>query len=107
MGGTTDDIPIPRTSFTSMLSMANKLRKRTPYSSTVCVLIVATRQCAINLVYLAVESDSAPGASAPYRPSTVFVFPTSSKRSIVSYLAHSAADQSLDTGISLDLQEPA
>ena len=46
IGGTTEEITMPLTSATFKPSMANRLRKSTPYSSTVCDLLVVTRQWA-------------------------------------------------------------
>src|SRR5579864_855105 len=80
MGGTTEETMIPRTSAASTFPMANRLRKRTPYSSTVCVITVATRQCAISRGAVALPAN--PGAVFSYTPRTVFVLPTSRTRSI-------------------------
>src|SRR6478609_5089268 len=40
MGGTTEEIMIPLTSAASTSPMANRLRKRTPYSSTASTVLV-------------------------------------------------------------------
>src|SRR4249920_169799 len=81
MGGTTEEMMIPLTSAASTLPMANRLRKRTPYSSTVWVITVATRQCASRREGELLPAK--PGATVSYTPSTVFVLPTSRTRSIV------------------------
>src|SRR5206468_2095295 len=70
---------IPRTSATSTFPMAKRLRKRTPYSSTVCVITVATRQWAISRG--AVVLPAKPEALFSYTPNTVLVLPTSRTRS--------------------------
>src|ERR1700674_5252816 len=68
--------------------MANRLRKSTPYSSTVCVATVATRQFATSN---SERGDSASAVLLPAgvvfvtgvkTPSTVLVLPTSRTRSI-------------------------
>src|SRR5215471_14116938 len=71
---------MPRTSPASTFPMANRLRKSTPYSSTVWVLMVATRQWAISrgAVFLAAKA----GRPISYTPSTVLVLPTSRTSSI-------------------------
>src|SRR5664280_1418055 len=70
-GGTTEEITMPCTELTSSPCIANKLRKRTPYSSTICVLMVETHQCA--------SRRPAPCSAdlASKAPSTVLVLPTS------------------------------
>src|ERR1022692_4403219 len=57
--------------------MANKLRNRTPYSSTICVLMVETRQCASR------RPESGLADLASKTPSTVLVLPTSMTSSMV------------------------
>src|ERR1041385_3923647 len=81
MGGTTDEMMIPLTSAASTLPMSKRLRKRTPYSSTVWVMTVATRQCASRRGEELLPAK--PGATVSYTPSTVLVLPTSRTRSIV------------------------
>src|SRR5690349_5742069 len=81
MGGTTEEIMIPLTSAASTSPMANRLRKRTPYSSTVWVMTVATRQCASRRGGELLPAK--PSATFSYTPSTVLVLPTSTTRSIV------------------------
>src|SRR5262249_39083314 len=80
MGGTTDEMMMPRTSAASTFPIAKRLRKSTPYSSTVCVLMVATRQCASSrgAEFLA----GTPGMLISYTPRTVLVLPTSRTNSI-------------------------
>src|SRR6476646_4564585 len=80
MGGTTEETMMPRTSAASTFPMANRLRKRTPYSSTVWVITVATRQCAIRRGTVVLPAN--PGALFSSTPSTVLVLPTSRTRSI-------------------------
>ena len=71
--------------FASSPAIENRLRNKTPYSSTVLVREVATRQLATSRSYRGVSSLF-PGAPAPgtrsKTPSTVFVLPTSITRSI-------------------------
>src|SRR5215472_11538098 len=81
MGGTTDEMMIPLTSAASTSPMSKRLRKRTPYSSTVCVMTVATRQCASRRGEALLPAK--PVATVSYTPSTVLVLPTSRTRSIV------------------------
>src|SRR5215467_13893324 len=81
MGGTTEEMMIPLTSAASTLPMSKRLRKRTPYSSTVWVMTVATRQCASRRGGELLPAK--PGATVSYTPSTVLVLPTSRTRSIV------------------------
>src|SRR6266700_359656 len=81
MGGTTDEIMIPRTSAASTLPIANRLRNRTPYSSTVWVMTVATRQCASRRGTAGLSAK--PETLDSYTPSTVLVLPTSRTRSIL------------------------
>src|ERR1700757_3436826 len=91
MGGTTVEMMMPRTSEASTLPIANRLRNSTPYSSTVWVRIVATRQCAISF---APAWGADPGVPISYTPSTVLVFPTSRTSSIGSpcYRAHATGN---------------
>src|ERR1700694_672745 len=81
MGGTTDEMMIPRTSPASIFSTAKRLRKRTPYSSTVWFLMVATRQWAI-MRGSAFGGFTKPTEAISYTPSTVLVLPTSTTSSI-------------------------
>src|SRR5215469_3936008 len=80
MGGTTEEMMMPRTSAASTLPIAKRLRKSTPYSSTVWVLMVATRQCASSRG--AEFLPEIPGMFISYTPSTVLVLPTSRTNSI-------------------------
>src|SRR5580692_3687261 len=66
-------------------AIEKRLRNNTPYSSTVLVREVATRQLANSRLYCGGSSGSPPGCTLATRaktPSTVFVFPTSITRSI-------------------------
>src|SRR5690242_10332952 len=81
MDGTTEEITIPRTSAASILSIAKRLRKSTPYSSTVWVLMVATRQWAA-MRGLSEAGEANPARLISYTPSTVLVLPTSTTSSI-------------------------
>src|SRR5580692_8493970 len=66
-------------------AIEKRLRNNTPYSSTVLVREVATRQLASSRLYCGGSSGSPPGCTLATRaktPSTVFVFPTSITRSI-------------------------
>src|SRR5260370_31351472 len=71
---------MPRTPVASTLPIAKRLRNSTPYSSSVWVLIVATRQWATNLG--AEPFAAKPGMLISYTPSTVLVLPTSRTSSI-------------------------
>src|SRR5258708_3796761 len=82
MGGTTDEMMIPRTSSASTFPMAKRLRNKTPYSSTVWVMTVATRQWASRRGGAA-GLLAKPGTPVSYTPSTVLVLPTSRTRSIL------------------------
>src|SRR5579864_7241391 len=98
MGGTTEEMMMARTSAASTLPMAKRLRKSTPYSSTVCVRMVATRQCAIS------RGDALP---ISYTPRTVLVLPTSRTRSISPPRGrtHAAGDDDAQSAVGADPQE--
>src|SRR5438477_4023837 len=78
-GGTTDDTMMPFTSAASTCCMENRLWKSTPYSSTVWVRMVATRQWARSDI---LSSPDLKPAGRWYTPSTVLVLPTSITSSI-------------------------
>src|SRR5579859_1108196 len=82
MGGTTEEMMIPRTSPASILSTAKRLRKSTPYSSTVWFLMVATRQWAI-MRGPGFGGFTNPTEAISYTPSTVLVLPTSTTSNIL------------------------
>src|SRR5215831_15398239 len=98
---------MPRTSAASTLPMANRLRKSTPYSSTVWVLMVATRQWAIRRGAAFLEAR--PGALISYTPSTVLVLPTSRTSSIRSPFerAHAAGDHDAQPTVGAHTQKTA
>src|SRR5438270_9070769 len=106
MGGTTEEIMMPRTSAASILSTAKRLRKSTPYSSTVWVLIVATRQWAI-MRGPEPAGFTKPGELSSYTPRTVLVLPTSITSSIRSpwQRTHAAGNCHPQPLLSADAQE--
>src|SRR5215469_1687832 len=106
-GGTTDEIMMPLTSATSTLPMAKRLRKSTPYSSTVWVLMVATRQCATSRG--AEFLPEIPGMFISYTPSTVLVLPTSRTNSIRSpqQRPHAAGYDDPQTFVGADAEKAA
>ncbi len=73
---------MPPISFGSNPSIENRLRKSTPYSSTVCAARVVTRQFATSLSYFGGGAESV--SDFANTPRTVLVFPTSKTRSISS-----------------------
>src|SRR6516165_492851 len=73
MGGTTELTITPCTSRGSSSFRVKRLRMSTPYSSTVCMRAVVSRQCA---------TSSSPRKT----PSTVLVLPTSMVKSILAGL---------------------
>jgi len=79
---TTEEITMPCTSLTSRCAIEKRLRNSTPYSSTVCVLLVVTRQLARRRSYWGAVSPSAEARSKT--PRTVLVLPTSSTSSMKS-----------------------
>src|SRR5438128_11953157 len=81
MGGITEDMMIPRTSSASICSTAKRFRNSTPYSSTVWVLMVATRQWAI-MRGSGRGCFTKPTEEISYTPRTVLVLPTSTTSSI-------------------------
>ena len=54
-GGTTDEMMMCVTWLGAMPCISNRLTKKTPYSSTVCVRCVVTRQCAASSGFSAIE----------------------------------------------------
>src|SRR6478672_6197957 len=69
-------------------AIENRFRNSTPYSSTVLVREVATRQLAASRLYVGspwLSTGAAPLPSLAKTPSTVFVLPTSMTSSIISY----------------------
>src|SRR5947208_9234176 len=86
-GGTTDETMMPFTSAASTCCMENRLWKSTPYSSTVWVRMVATRQCARSDI---LSSPDLKPAGRWYTPSTVLVLPTSMTKSMVHLFISSA-----------------
>src|SRR5437016_6280487 len=106
MGGTTEEMMMPRTSVASIFSTANRLRKRTPYSSTVWLLMVATRQWAI-IRAPAPEGLAKPTGFSSKTPSTVLVLPTSTTSSIRSPRqgTHTAGDHHAQTLFGADTKE--
>src|SRR6478752_3702114 len=67
-------------------AIENRLRNSTPYSSTVLVRDVATRQFAASRLYVGspwLSTGADPLPSEAKTPSTVFVFPTSMTSNIV------------------------
>src|ERR1041385_3636907 len=105
MGGTTEETMIPRTSATSTFPIANRLRKRTPYSSTVRGITVATRQCAIRRGLVALPAK--PAALFSYTPSTVLVFPTSRTRSIFPPRPYASRDNDAQALVCLHTEKAA
>src|SRR5947207_11258453 len=79
-GGTTEDTTMPPISLGSKPAIENRLRKRTPYSSTVCAARVVTRQFATSLSYLGWRVASV--RDFANTPRTVLVLPTSRTRSM-------------------------
>src|SRR5579859_542300 len=108
MGGTTEEMMMPLTPSASILPMAKRLRNSTPYSSTVCVITVATRQCASRRG-AAPPFPAKPGTAVSYTPSTVLVLPTSRTRSIVAPLgrADTAGNYDAQPLIGADAKEAA
>src|SRR5438128_2593321 len=106
MGGTTEEIMMPRTSAASILSTAKRLRKSTPYSSTVWVLMVATRQWAI-MRGPELAGFTNPGGFSSYTPRTVLVLPTSITSSIRSPWQgpHAAGNCHTQSVLGADAQE--
>src|SRR5262249_51939990 len=107
MGGTTEEMMMPRTSAASTFPIAKRLRKSTPYSSTVWVLMVATRQCASSLG--AEFLPGKPGMLISYTPSTVLVLPTSRTNSIRSprQRPHAAGYDDPQTFVGADAEKAA
>src|SRR5215472_13083164 len=97
---------IARTSPASTFPIAKRLRKSTPYSSTVWVLIVATRQWAIRR---APDLWVGPASPVSYTPSTVLVLPTSRTSSIGSpwQRAHAAGNHDAQAAVGPDSEEAA
>src|ERR1051326_4667899 len=106
MGGTTDEMMIPLTSAASTLPMSKRLRKRTPYSSTVWVMTVATRQCASRRGEALLPAK--PVATFSYTPSTVLVLPTSRTRSISTprFRPHASGNDDAQPFVCTHAQEP-
>src|SRR5215813_10267873 len=98
---------MPRTSAASTFPIANRLRKSTPYSSTVWVLMVATRQWAISRGGELLPAK--PGAHISYTPSTVLVLPTSRTSSIGTPLerAHAAGDHDAQPAVGTHAEKAA
>src|ERR1044071_9296792 len=107
MGGTTEEMMIPLTSAASTLPMSNRLRKRTPYSSTVWVITVATRQCAKRHDEELLPAK--PGATFSYTPSTVLVLSTSRTRSITAPRSrpHAPGNDDAQPFVRTHAQEPS
>src|SRR5882724_8127130 len=108
MGGTTDEMIIPRTSAASTFPMAKRLRNRTPYSSTVWVMTVATRQWASRRG-AAAGLLANPGTPVSYTPSTVLVLPTSRTSSILPpcQRAHASGNHDAQAAIGAYAKKPA
>src|SRR5437016_6341212 len=100
MDGTTEEMMMPRTSAASIFSIEKRFRKRTPYSSTVWFLMVATRQWAI-MRGSALGCFTNPTCATSYTPSTVLVLPTSTTSSI-----RSPPWQRTNTAGNYDAQSP-
>src|SRR5260370_4878973 len=98
---------MPRTSAASTCLMANRLRKSTPYSSTVWVLMVATRQWAISRGAALLAAK--PGALISYTPSTVLVLPTSRTSSIPAPFerAHAAGNHDAQPAVGAHAEKAA
>src|SRR5215472_15359214 len=107
MGGTTEEMMMPRTSAASTFPIAKRLRKSTPYSSTVWVLMVATRQWASSCG--AEFLPEKPGMFISYTPSTVLVLPTSRTKSIRSpqQRPHAAGYYDPQTFVGADAEKAA
>src|SRR5579864_7196479 len=80
MEGTTEAITIPWMDLGSTSAAAKRFRNSTPYSSTVCVQLVATRQWATRRSYFAASPFAL--SLRANTPSTVLVLPTSRSRSM-------------------------
>src|SRR6185437_12875293 len=99
---------MPRTSLASTSPIAKRLRNNTPYSSTVWVIMVATRQWASRRGS-ALGLPANPETAISYTPSTVLVLPTSRTRSIGSPLRrpHAAGNHNAQTLVSAHAQKAA
>src|SRR5579883_2081605 len=86
-GGTTEEITMPVNGPTSSPAPAKRLRNNTPYSSTVWVRMVDTRQCASS-------RGSGDDSGELKTPRTVLVLPTSTTRSIEPQVHHRGTEDS-------------